>query len=305
MGNACRPFRKKCPAPESDWAIERGDFQSLVRIGAGLEGTASKVRMLRTTRRVTAGQVVVFKELHQNASTESYRNEVELLRKLSEIDHPNIIRMLGIIAESPPGILLEYMSMGNLLDHVVLCRTVRENLTLGRCLRLLKDVANGMDAITQLDFVHRDLAARNCLVDGHETVKIADFGMSRMIPETQTFYRSDAAMVPVRWSAPETIESGIHYLKSDVWSYGVVVWEVFSGGKETPYGAIPNREVAERVIRSEIKLERPDLCPEQVWSKLHEACCVHTPGRRPWFGDILGVFRNDDVMIAAMNDVTP
>lgn len=293
MGNACR----KIPQPSDDWTIHRGDFIPLIRVGKGLEGTVTKVRMLKSTPRVSVGQVVVHKELHQGLPTFSYENEIKILKKLSIIDHPNIIRMLGVSDGHPPGILLEYMSLGSLLDHVVLCKTVRENLTVGRCLKLLRDVACGMQVLTEYDFVHRDLAARNCLVNAQEVVKIADFGMSRMLPDNAVYYQADEVMVPVRWSAPETIESGIHYLKSDVWSFGVVVWEVFSGSGDLPYSSIvSNREVAEQVIRCEIQLERPQLCPEIIWSKLHEACCVYTPGHRPWFQDIINLYTLDDVI---------
>ena len=118
--------------------------------------------------------------------------------------------------------------------------------------------------------VHRDLAARNCLVTKNMVVKIADYGLSRDVHYTDYYRKNGQALMPVRWMSPESLEQGYFTTKSDMWAFGVVVWEIFTFGS-VPYGSLSNQEVFEQVVGRNVQLDQPEGCPDAVYSLLQEA----------------------------------
>ena len=152
-------------------------------------------------------------------------------------------------------------------------------------------VANGMQFLSQRCYVHRDLAARNCLVDQRLVVKIADFGLSRDI-YNRHYYKPDSnwATVPVRWIPPEVLMYGKHTSESDVWSFGVVLWEIFTLGL-VPYYELSNQEVVRAVCQKGRRLPQPPGCPLDIYQLMLE-CWDNQPEERPVFRRLWKVLRS-------------
>lgn len=138
-------------------------------------------------------------------------------------------------------------------------------------------IAAGVEYLTSQHFVHRDLATRNCLVADKLTVKIGDFGMSRDLYSTDYYMIGGNTMLPVRWLPPESIIYRKFTIYSDIWSFGVVLWEIFTHGKQ-PWYELSNKEVLD-YIQKNIVLEKPNNCPDAVY-KLMLDCWTQDPQDR-------------------------
>jgi proto-oncogene tyrosine-protein kinase Met len=137
-----------------------------------------------------------------------------------------------------------------------------------------------MDYLSKRRFVHRDLAARNCLLDANLSVKIADFGLSRDIYEKDYYRVRNVCKIPIKWMSPESIEKHIYNTKTDVWSYGVLVWELFTRGI-TPYLQINNDFIFHHLKQGN-RLRKPKYCPKIIYLILLK-CWSENPKSRPSF----------------------
>ncbi|XP_030760260.1 tyrosine-protein kinase transmembrane receptor Ror isoform X1 [Sitophilus oryzae] len=228
---------------------------------------------------------VAVKSLKENASAKTqadFQREIELI---SELKHPNIICLLGVVTKQEPMCMLfEYMSEGDL--HEFLIANSPENgkcLTHDQFLDVAIQIAQGMEYLSDNHYVHRDLAARNCLVSKDMEVKISDFGLSRDMYSCDYYRVQSKSLLPVRWMPPESILYGKFTTESDVWSYGVVLWEIYSYGLQ-PYYGYNNQEVI-NMIRSRKLLPCPDACPSYCYSLMVE-CWAEQANRRPNFKEI-------------------
>ncbi|XP_045603194.1 tyrosine-protein kinase transmembrane receptor Ror isoform X1 [Procambarus clarkii] len=246
--------------------------------------------------------LVAIKTLKENATAKTrqdFHREVDLM---TDLRHPNIVCLLGVVMkEEPMCMLFEHMSQGDLHEFLIahsprsdvsacsddgMSQVVLEQPDM---LIIATQIAAGMEYLASHHYVHRDLASRNCLVGENLTVKISDFGLSRDIYSSDYYRVQSKSLLPVRWMPPESILYGKFTTESDVWSFGVVLWEIFSYGLQ-PYYGYNNQEVID-MIRSRHLLPCPEDCPPRIYALMVE-CWHETPNRRPTFREIHGRLRS-------------
>nr|XP_015219061.1 PREDICTED: BDNF/NT-3 growth factors receptor isoform X3 [Lepisosteus oculatus] len=229
--------------------------------------------------------VKTLKEASDNARKDFHR-EAELLTNLQ---HEHIVKFYGVCVEGDPLIMVfEYMKHGDLNKFLrshgpdaVLMADGQNNrpieLTQSQMLHIAQQIAAGMVYLASQHFVHRDLATRNCLVGENLLVKIGDFGMSRDVYSTDYYRVGGHTMLPIRWMPPESIMYRKFTTESDVWSLGVVLWEIFTYGKQ-PWYQLSNNEVIECITQGRV-LQRPRTCPKEVYD-LMLGCWQREPHMR-------------------------
>ncbi|PRP76091.1 tyrosine-protein kinase Fer [Planoprotostelium fungivorum] len=198
----------------------------------------------------------------------------EEIRLLHGLNHPNIVNLYGIFSkEEQLYMVLEYAEMGALDSYL---RTVRkaEELTEIDLVTMVFDIVKGMVYLQTKNVIHRDIAARNMLLDTNRRVKISDFGLSR----ESDAYQLKSKQIPYKWTAPEVIRNGTSTMQSDVWSFGVCAWEIFSF---VPYKMMDNRQAVEYVEEGK-RMEKPTRCPDEMW-QIILTCWSHKPESRPNF----------------------
>ena len=236
---------------------------------------------------------VAIKTLKANASPKvqaDFRREVEMMTDLRQ---PNIVCLLGVcMKEEPACMLFEYMSHGDLHEYLIrhsphsdVSTSDEEDNILDHSdmLHIATQIAAGMEYLASHHFVHRDLAARNILVGDNLTIKISDFGLSRDVYSSDYYRVQSQSLLPVRWMAPEAVLYGKFTVESDMWAFGVVLWEIYSYGLQ-PYYGYSNQEVID-MLRARQVLPCPEDCPARAYALMLE-CWHEVPLRRPSFKDM-------------------
>ncbi|XP_008551856.1 insulin receptor-related protein [Microplitis demolitor] len=230
-------------------------------------------------------QDVAIKTITEKNYTEEERheflNEASVMKQFTTY---HIVKLVGVISEGdPPYVIMELMEKGDLKSYL---RENRDILTLDvpRIVRMAGEIADGMAYLESKKFVHRDLAARNCMVSKGLVCKIGDFGMARDIYETDYYKIGQKGLLPIRWMAPENLSDGVFTSCSDVWSFGIVLYEILTMG-ELPYQGFSNDDVLNHVLRKGV-VSIPRNCPDII-IKLMEKCFKWRPDDRPTFMDIV------------------
>ncbi|XP_038066431.1 plexin-A4-like [Patiria miniata] len=203
---------------------------------------------------------------------------------MKSFNHPNVLKLLGLTFDrsGQPLIVIPFMANGDLKSFLV---KQKQNLTHTHLTMFAYHVALGMEYLAEQQFVHRDLAARNCLVDDKLVAKIADFGLSRDLDESDYYTSGEKqAKLPIKWMAPESMERKVYDTKTDVWSYGVLLWELFSRGR-TPYPDIHNRDVHSYLKQGQ-RMNPPRFCPTKI-SAIMRHCWLDSAKKRWSFGQIV------------------
>ncbi|XP_065899418.1 ephrin type-A receptor 8-like [Dysidea avara] len=201
--------------------------------------------------------------------------------------HENIVRLYGVVLQGKMMMILEYLSQGNLLNHLQSIRP-REGEPVGQhipqmLLGFARDVGRGMNYLSNKCFIHRDLAARNILLTENNVCKIADFGLARDLDE-ENYYISQGGRIPVRWMPPEAVLYRTYTTASDVWSYGILLYEMWSLGHK-PYEDHDNTEVLS-LISNGYRLPPPPGCPRALYHTMIQ--CWHPDyHQRPNFSALL------------------
>ncbi|XP_043095281.1 tyrosine-protein kinase Fer-like isoform X3 [Puntigrus tetrazona] len=202
-------------------------------------------------------------------------------RILKQYDHPNIVKLIGVCTQRQPIYIVMELVPGG--DFLTFLRTEGHNLKTKMLIKMADNVASGMAYLESKKCIHRDLAARNCLVGEESVVKISDFGMSRQ--EQDGVYSATGGMkqIPVKWTAPEALNYGRYTTESDVWSFGVLLWETFSRGV-TPY-TVPlnmNNQQTRDEVEKGYRMPAPNNCPDEIYALMCQ-CWQYDPRNRPSF----------------------
>ncbi|XP_072227557.1 tyrosine-protein kinase Fer isoform X2 [Leuresthes tenuis] len=201
-------------------------------------------------------------------------------RILKQYDHPNIVKLIGVCTQRQPiYIVMELVPGGDFLSFL---RKKKEELKTKQLVRFAVDAAAGMAYLESKNCIHRDLAARNCLVGEHSVLKISDFGMSRQ-EDDGVYSSSGLKQIPIKWTAPEALNYGRYSSESDVWSYGILLWETFSLGV-CPYPGMTNQQAREQVEKG-YRMACPQRCPDDVY-KVMQRCWQYNAEDRPKFSEL-------------------
>ncbi|GFR04239.1 tyrosine-protein kinase Fer [Trichonephila clavata] len=263
----------KTPVLRERWELNNDDVELVEKIGRGNFGDVYRA-VLRAS-----GVEVAVKTCRMNLPDEQKKRFLQEGRILKQYDHPNIVKLIGICVQKQPiMIVMELVPGGSLLNFL---RNHKHSLLITDLLTMCLEAARGMEYLEGKNCIHRDLAARNCLVGMKNIVKISDFGMSR---EEEEYTVSDGMkQIPIKWTAPEALNYGRYTSLCDVWSYGVLMWEIFSLGN-TPYAGWSNSKARE-MIDSGYRLESPPNTPEYIY-ELMIRTWDYNPDRRPHFSEI-------------------
>ncbi|TNN71281.1 Tyrosine-protein kinase BTK [Liparis tanakae] len=211
-------------------------------------------------------------------SEDDFIEEAKIMMKLR---HENLVQLYGVCTKQRPiYIVTEFLSNGCLLTY--LREGLTQHPTAVQLLEMCKDVSEAMAYLESQQYIHRDLAARNCLVDGNGTIKVTDFGLSRYVLDDE-YTSSAGSKFPVRWSPPEVLLYCKFSSKSDIWAYGVLLWEVYTLGR-LPYERLNNTEIVDQVSRG-LRLFRPQLANEKVYS-IMTSCWLDKADERPTFQEL-------------------
>ncbi|XP_060082316.1 uncharacterized protein LOC132561632 [Ylistrum balloti] len=228
-----------------------------------------------------------------------FLTESEIMKRFS---HPNIVKLLGVCTRGEPVLaIMEYHLHGDLKTYLLSRRSLvgqatreAEDISAERLTQMVLDITSGLKYIHDLRYVHRDLACRNCLVHANQTVKIGDFGMTRTLIESDYYRFTKKGMLPVRWMSPESLWDGMFTSKSDIWSFGILVFEVVTFGS-FPYQGLSNNQVLEFVKKGN-RLILPGNCPEDLCDFIH-SCLSYEANDRPDIEDIFDKLMKDPTFI--------
>lgn len=258
--------------PRSEWQLEHNEVQSTKKLGEGAFGEVHKgiLRLRRCGKKIDVALKLAKLDAMTKDQIQDFMKEARLMR---DFDHPNVVRLYGVAATQEPLMLVMELASDGALDSYL----KKHACTVETKLTMIVQAAWGIEYLHERPILHRDLASRNCLY-GDGMVKISDFGLSR---EGRSYDMQKKSRLPIRWLAPETLRT-LHYsTKTDVWSYGIMCWEILNDGKE-PYPGMTVAEVNVKVregYRMPIDF-MPGLTPEVV-GLISVRCWMESADDRP------------------------
>ncbi|XP_061522882.1 melanoma receptor tyrosine-protein kinase-like isoform X2 [Phycodurus eques] len=262
--------------------LKETELKKIRVLGSGAFGTVFKGLWIPDGENVKIP--VAVKVLREATSPKANQEILDEAYVMASVDHPHVCRLLGICLTSSVQLVTQLMAYGCLLDYV---QRHRERVGAQWLLNWCVQIAKGMSYLEERHLVHRDLAARNVLVKTPNHVKITDFGLAKLLTADEKEYHADGGKVPIKWMALESILQWTYTHQSDVWSYGVTVWELMTFGSK-PYDGIPAGEVAPLLERGE-RLPQPPVCTIDVYM-LMVKCWMIDPSGRPGFRELVVEF---------------
>ncbi|XP_058607115.1 insulin-like growth factor 1a receptor isoform X2 [Onychostoma macrolepis] len=286
------PFEMYVP---DEWEVAREKITMCRELGQGSFGMVYEGIAKGVVKDETETKVAI-KTVNESASM---RERIEFLNEASvmkEFNCHHVVRLLGVVSQGQPTlVIMELMTRGDLKSYLRSLRSKEGSSSqslppLKKMIQMAGEIADGMAYLNANKFVHRDLAARNCMVAEDFTVKIGDFGMTRDIYETDYYRKGGKGLLPVRWMSPESLKDGVFTTNSDVWSFGVVLWEIATLA-EQPYQGMSNEQVLRFVMEGGL-LDKPDNCPDMLF-ELMRMCWQYNPKMRPSFLEIINSIKEE------------
>uniref|UniRef100_A0A665TWQ1 Tyrosine-protein kinase n=1 Tax=Echeneis naucrates TaxID=173247 RepID=A0A665TWQ1_ECHNA len=260
--------------PDKKWILNHEDVVLGDLLGKGNFGEVFKGTLQRDKTPVAV------KTCKEDLPPELKIRFLSEARILKQYDHPNIVKLIGVCTQRQPiYIVMELVPGGDFLSFL---RKKKDELKTKQLIRFAVDAAAGMAYLESKNCIHRDLAARNCLVGEGSLLKISDFGMSRQ-EDDGVYSSSGLKQIPIKWTAPEALNYGRYSSESDVWSYGILLWETFSLGV-CPYPGMTNQQAREQVEKG-YRMACPQRCPDDVY-KVMQRCWQYNPEDRPKFSEL-------------------
>ncbi|XP_076980637.1 proto-oncogene tyrosine-protein kinase receptor Ret [Tamandua tetradactyla] len=285
------------------WEFPRKNLVLGKTLGEGEFGKVVKATAFRLKGKAGYTTVAV-KMLKENASPSELRDLLSEFTLLKQVNHPHVIKLYGACSQDGPLLLIvEYAKYGSLRGFLRESRKVgpgyvggggsrnssyldnpdERALTMGDLISFAWQISRGMQYLAEMKLVHRDLAARNVLVAEGRKMKISDFGLSRDVYEEDSYVKRSKGRIPVKWMAIESLFDHIYTTQSDVWSFGVLLWEIVTLGGN-PYPGIPPERLF-NLLKTGYRMERPDNCSEEMYGLMVQ-CWKQEPDKRPVFADI-------------------
>uniref|UniRef100_A0AC35U329 Tyrosine-protein kinase n=1 Tax=Rhabditophanes sp. KR3021 TaxID=114890 RepID=A0AC35U329_9BILA len=278
---------------QQNWEIPRNQLQLKKKLGDGCFGEVWYGKW----RGIVEVAIKTMKA--GTMSPEAFLQEAQIMK---QCDHPNLVKLYAVCTkEEPFYIITEFMVNGSLLSYL---REASNVISLQATVDMCSQIANGMMYLEERKLVHRDLASRNVLVgdkiSGVPVVKVADFGLARKLMEEDIYEATVGAKFPVKWCCAIAANSGVFTVKSDVWSYGVLLMEIMTRG-QVPYAGMQNREVLEQVSLG-YRMPMPRDCPDMIYEIMLK-CWDSIPERRPTFDYLFHFF--DDYFVSTQSNYVP
>ncbi|XP_046674803.1 uncharacterized protein LOC124363590 [Homalodisca vitripennis] len=278
--------------PDPRWEFPRDSLVIEQCLGEGEFGRVLKARAMNIDG-VKGETVVAVKTLKINATPAETADLLSEYQMMKDVSHPNVVRLLGACTSSggPVYIIIEYAEHGSLRTYLRRSRLVCPELSLPAVepvsyktlLGFAWQISKGMSYLADNKLVHRDLAARNVLLATNNICKISDFGLSRDVYEDEAYLKRSKGRVPVKWMALESLADHVYTAKSDVWSYGVVLWELVTLGS-SPYPGVAVHNLF-HLLRAGYRMEQPHTCTDSLY-ELMVSCWNEDPIERPPFWQI-------------------
>ncbi|XP_042333118.1 epidermal growth factor receptor isoform X2 [Sceloporus undulatus] len=262
--------------------LKETEFKKVKVLGSGAFGTVYKGLWIPEGEKVKIP--VAIKELREATSPKANKEILDEAYVMASVDNPHVCRLLGICLTSTVQLITQLMPYGCLLDYV---REHKDNIGSQYLLNWCVQIAKGMNYLEERRLVHRDLAARNVLVKTPQHVKITDFGLAKLLGAEEKEYHAEGGKVPIKWMALESILHRIYTHQSDVWSYGVTVWELMTFGSK-PYDGIPASEIS-CVLEKGERLPQPPICTIDVYMIMVK-CWMIDAESRPKFRELIAEF---------------
>ncbi|XP_023318899.1 focal adhesion kinase 1 isoform X3 [Trichogramma pretiosum] len=259
-----------------DYEIVRNQVELGEIIGEGQFGNVHKGSYKGRDGQVVPVAVKTCKVDADLATSEKFLEEAYIMQ---QFEHPHIIRLVGVCSEAPIWLVMELAKLGEMRAYL---QSNKSRLDLASLLLYAFQLSTALSYLESKKFVHRDIAARNVLVSAHNCAKLADFGMSRWV-EDQSYYTASKCKLPIKWMAPESINFRRFTTASDVWMFGVCIWEILMYGVK-PFQGVKNNEVIGKLENGE-RLALPGNCPPRLYSLMSQ-CWNYEPSKRPTFKDI-------------------
>uniref|UniRef100_A0A8C1GM94 Tyrosine-protein kinase receptor TYRO3 n=1 Tax=Cyprinus carpio TaxID=7962 RepID=A0A8C1GM94_CYPCA len=305
---AARSFNRQFPEPpestldslgiNSDLKAKLQDVlisERLLTLGRMLgKGEFGSVREAFLKSENNSGQKVAVKVLKTDINSSS---DIEQCLKeaayMKDFHHPNVIQLIGVSLQRRaqqrlpiPMVILPFMKHGDLHTYLLMSRLGDEPFTLSQqiLIQFMLDITRGMEYLSSKNIVHRDLAARNCMLNENMSVCVADFGLSKKIYSGDYYRQGSVSKLPVKWIALESLADNVYTTQSDVWAFGVTMWEIMTRG-QTPYPGVENSEIYEYLIKGE-RLKQPPDCPADIYEIMH-SCWSPVPKCRPSFQHLI------------------